>query len=227
MSIKINRCAILSAALCTSLLVTGCGIAQSVKTGTVDAAKWAFTTQVKAMNLDLISRSSLNTNGAGQSLSTVLRVYQLKTPQAFEQLDYAQLQSNDLDALKPDLLTTTDVVLRPNANASISEPMSDDTEYVAIVAFFREDNQRATWRMVLPRKQWKQSDPVRIEVKDSSMALIGKGPQAVKQQATVRSTPRPALDPQPTKTVVTAQGTVPKPAGKLTSSLDDWTRPVD
>jgi len=105
--------------------------------------------------------------------------------------------------------------------------MNDDTEYVAIVAFFREDNQRATWRMVLPRKQWKQSDPVRIEVKDSSMALIGKGPQAVKQQATVRSTPRPALDPQPTKTVVTAQGTVPKLAGKLTSSLDDWTRPVD
>ena len=166
----------------------------------------------------------MNNNGTGQSLSTVLRVYQLKTPQAFEQLDYAQLQNNDLDALKPDLLSTTDVILRPNANASISEPMNDDAQYVAIVAFFREDNQRATWRMVLPRKQWKQSDPVRIEVKDSSLALIGKGPQAGNQQATVRSTPRLASDPQPDKAAATTQGAAAKPTGKMASSRDDWAR---
>jgi type VI secretion system protein VasD len=227
MSNKINYYGSLTIAWFATLTLAGCGVAQSVKTGTVDAAKWAFTTQITTMNLDLMSRSSLNTSGAGQSLSTVLRVYQLKTPQAFEQLDYVQLQNNDLDALKPDLLSTTDVVLRPNANASIREPMNADTEYVAIVAFFREDNQRATWRMVLPRKQWKQSDPVRIEVKDSSMALLGKGLQAVKQQATVRSTPRLASDPQPPKAVATTQGATAKPTGKIASSRDDWARPAN
>lgn len=101
----------------------------------MDAAKWAFTTQVKTMNLDFVSRSSSNTNGAGQPLSTMVRIYQLKTPQAFDRLDYAQLQTNDMDALKADLLGSTDLVLRPNANASISEPMSDDAKYVGIVAF--------------------------------------------------------------------------------------------
>jgi type VI secretion system protein VasD len=227
MSKKINHRATLTATLFVTLTIAGCGVAQSVKTGTVDAAKWAFTTQIKTMNLDLMSRSSLNTSGAGQSLSTVLRVYQLKTPQAFQQSDYAQLESNDLDALKADLLSTTDVVLRPNANASISEPMNDDTGYVAIVAFFRDDGQRSTWRMVLPRKQWKQSDPVHIEVRDSSMALVGKGAQAVRQQATVRSTPRPAPDPQAAKPVATTQGAVSKPTAKVASSRDDWVRPGD
>ncbi|WP_408463681.1 type VI secretion system lipoprotein TssJ [Paraburkholderia sediminicola] len=109
-----------------------------MKDSTVDAAKWGFTTQVKTVNMDLASRSSLNENGAGQSLSTVVRIYQLKTPQAFQQLGYTQLQTNDLDALKADLLVTKDVVLRPDASANISEPMNSDAEYVGVVAFFRD-----------------------------------------------------------------------------------------
>jgi type VI secretion system protein VasD len=214
MSNKFSRRAILSAVLCATFTIEGCGVAQSVKTGTVDAAKWAFTTQIKTMNLDLMSRSSLNTSGAGQSLSTVLRVYQLKTPQAFEQLDYAQLQSNDLDALKADLLSTTDVVLRPDASASISEPMNADTEYVAIVAFFREDSQRAPWRMMLPRKQWKTTDPVKVEVRDNSLQLTGTNANAVK-----RSTSQPSTTPSD------ASQPAEKQRAKGTTAKDDWARP--
>lgn len=153
------------------ILIAGCGVGQAVKDSTVEAAKWAFTTQVKTMNLDLASRASLNTNGTGQSLSTVVRVYQLKTPQAFEQLSYAQLQTNDLESLKPDLLATRDVVLRPDASVSLSEPMHDDAEYVGIVALFRNPGKDTVWRLVVPKKQWKKTDPVRVEVRDSTLRL--------------------------------------------------------
>lgn len=213
MSSKIKTFALLSGAVITILTISGCGVAQSVKTGTVDAAKWAFTTQVKTMNLDLTSRSSLNANGAGQSLSTVLRVYQLKTPQAFEQLDYAQLQNNDLDALKPDLLGTTDVVLRPNANASISEPMNDDAQFVAIVAFFRDSGRDSTWRMVIPKKQWKTTDPVKVEVRDTSLQLAGTNANAVKQYMS-----------QPSATPSDASQPAAKQRAKGTTAKDDWTR---
>jgi type VI secretion system protein VasD len=203
----------LAATVCAILTIAGCGVAQSVKTGTVDAAKWAFTTQVKTMNLDLISRSSLNTSGAGQSLSTVLRVYQLKTPQAFEQLDYAQLQGNDIDALKPDLLSTTDIVLRPNANASISEPMNDDAEYVAIVAFFRDDGRDSNWKLVVPKKQWKKTDPVKVEVRDSSLQLAGMNANAGKRYMSQPS----SVPPDASKPVnQRAKGTIAK---------DDWLQP--
>ncbi|MDF3838776.1 type VI secretion system lipoprotein TssJ [Cupriavidus basilensis] len=162
-------------ALLTTLAVAGCGIGQAMKDSTVEAAKWAFTTQVKTMNLDLASRTSLNATSAGQSLSTVVRIYQLKSPQAFEQLSYAQMQMNDLESLKPDLLRTMDVVLRPEASVSLSEPMHADAEYVGVVALFRDADKDAVWKLVVPKKQWKKTDPVRIEVRGSTLQLAGAG----------------------------------------------------
>jgi type VI secretion system protein VasD len=159
----------LFATLATSL--AGCGIGQAVKDSTVDAAKWAFTTQVKTMNLDLASRSSLNATDAGKSLSTVVRVYQLKRPDAFRELSYAQLQTNDLAALKPDLLAQRDVVLRPDERVSLAEPMHADAEFVGIVALFRNPDEAAGWKLVVPRRQWKQTDPVRVEVRANTLAL--------------------------------------------------------
>lgn len=159
-------------ALCALLAIAGCGVGQAVGDSTMGAAKWAFTTQVKTMNVDLISRSAMNLSSTGQSLSTVIRIYQLRSDKSFTPLEYGQLQTGDIAALKPDLLAASDVVLRPGAQASISEPMNADAEYVGIVAFFRDGGKDAVWKLVLPKKQWKKSDPVRIEVQGSSLGLL-------------------------------------------------------
>lgn len=185
------RTFLIGAVALATFTVAGCGAGQAVKGSAVDAAKRVFTMQVRTMNVDLVSRSSLNANGAGQSLSTVVRFYQLKTPQAFEQLDYTQLQTNDLDALKADLLATKDVVLRPDASASISEPMNSDTEYVGVVGFFREAGSDSTWKLVVPKKQWKKTDPVKIMVHDSTLQLVGAAPVPVKRGAPQQSLPNP------------------------------------
>ncbi|CAG9186060.1 hypothetical protein LMG23994_06032 [Cupriavidus pinatubonensis] len=177
-------------------VLTGCGVGQAVKDGTVDAAKWMFTTQVKTMNIDLVSRSSLNASGAGRSLSTVVRVYQLKTPQTFEQLSYEQLQANDLDMLKMDLLATRDVVLRPDAAASISEPMNEATEYVGVAAFFRDTGKTGTWKLIIPRQQWKKTDPVKIDATDNVLQLAGMKPEPIRQAAPQHSVPNPQTSAQ-------------------------------
>ncbi len=173
------------AAMLLATLMAGCGVGQAVKDSAVEVAKWAFTTQVKTMNLDLISRSSLNSNGGGRSLSTVVRLYQLKNAQGFEQLSYEQLQAADLELLKPDLLAVKDVVLRPGAAASISEPMKDDTEYVGVVALFRDAGRDAAWKLTIPKKQWKKTDPVKIEVRDNVLELAG--PESIKRSAPQQS----------------------------------------
>jgi type VI secretion system protein VasD len=170
-------------ALVATLTVAGCGVGQAVKNSTVEAAKWAFTTQVKTMNLDLISRSSLNTNSAGESLSTVVRIYQLKTPQAFEQLSYAQLQTHDLASLKADLLASKDVVLRPAASVSLAEPMQEDCEYVGVAALFRDAGNNAVWKLVIPKKQWKKTDPVKIEARGNVLERVGAAPEPLRPQA--------------------------------------------
>jgi type VI secretion system protein VasD len=179
------------AVLCATLIAAGCGVGQAVTDNTVAAAKWAFTTQVKTMNIDLTSRSSLNTNGGGKSLSTVVRIYQLKTPQAFEQLSYEQFQADDLDGLKPDLLAELDVLLRPDAVASISESMKDEAQYVGVVALFRDSGKSAEWKLLIPKKQWKSTDPVKIVANDNVLELVGAKPEPVKAQAPLHSTPKP------------------------------------
>jgi type VI secretion system protein VasD len=157
--------------VCTAVNLGGCGVGQSVKDSSVDAAKWLFTTEVKTMDLELVSRTSLNASDAGQPLSTVVRLYQLKTPQAFQQLNYRQLQALDRDALGADLLATKDVVLRPDTRASVSEPMHAQAEYVGVVAFFRDAGKTTAWKLLVPKRQWKKHAPVTIEVKDHTLQL--------------------------------------------------------
>jgi type VI secretion system protein VasD len=114
-------------------------------------------------------------------------------------------------------------VLRPNANASISEPMSDDAEYVGIVAFFRDDGRDSKWKLVVPKKQWKKTDPVRIEVRDSSLSIAGIGGEAVKRQSAPQTlnTPQTA-SPGVAQPVRQSAPPPAKPKAKETPSHDDW-----
>ena len=137
-------------AIAGALSLAGCGAWQATKDSTVSAAEWLFTTQVKTMNVELNGRAALNGNATGQSLSTVVRFYQLKDSKTFAQLEYAQLQNNDLELLKTDLVATKGVVLRPGAAASISEPMDKDAEYVGVVAFFRAPSSEGVWKLLIP-----------------------------------------------------------------------------
>jgi type VI secretion system protein VasD len=169
--------------------MAGCGVAQAVGDGTVDAAKLAFTTQVKTMNVDLTGRAALNADAQGQSLSTVVRFYQLKDVKTFAKLNYAQLQSDDLNLLKTDLLATKDVVLRPGASASLTEPMNADAQVVGVVAFFREPVPGGEWKLAIQKKQWKKTDPVKIEVNGNELVLVGADSQPVKHEAPKQAVP--------------------------------------
>ncbi|MDR5735830.1 type VI secretion system lipoprotein TssJ [Caballeronia sp. LZ025] len=180
-----------SAAACAAsvLALAGCGAWQATRDTTVGAAQWLFTTQVKTMNVDLDARAATNETTGGQSLSTVVRLYQLKDSQTFAKLEYVQLQNNDLELLKADLLATRDVIVKPGAAASVSEPMDKDAEYVGVVAFFRSPNSNGVWKVLIPKKQWKDTDPVKVHVANNTLAYEGANPKPVKRDAPQQSTP--------------------------------------
>ena len=77
----------------------------------------------------------------------------------------------DRELLKADVLATSDVVLRPDASVSLAEPMHADTAYVGVVALFRGGDKDTVWRLVVPKKQWKKTDPVKIELRGSKLEL--------------------------------------------------------
>lgn len=169
------------------LLLAGCGAWQATRDSTVDAAQWLFTTQVKTMNVDIDARAAVNETATGQPLSTVVRFYQLKDSKTFAQLEYVQLQNSDLALLKTDLVATKDVVMRPGTTASISEPMDKDAEYVGVVAFFRSPSSDGVWKLLIPKKQRKDTDPVKIQVQGNRLAYEGAKPKPVKHDSPQQS----------------------------------------
>ncbi|SAK96469.1 lipoprotein [Caballeronia fortuita] len=185
---RFNASRALAAASLLSL--AGCGVWQATRDTTVSAAEWVFTTQVKTMNVELTSRAALNENTTGQPLSTVIRLYQLKDSKTFAQLEYVQLQNADLELLKADLVATKDVVLRPDASATVSEPMQKDAEYVGVVAFFRSPSSASAWKLLIPKKQWKDTDPVKIVVKGNLLTMEGADPKPVRRDAPQQSVPK-------------------------------------
>ena len=81
------------ALLCAVL--SGCGVLQGVKDGTTNVTKSIFYTKLKILKIDLVARNGLNQNERGQSLSTVVRIYQLRDKQNYEVASYRDLLNQD------------------------------------------------------------------------------------------------------------------------------------
>src|ERR1051325_3347746 len=67
-----------------TLMLTGCGLTQSVSDVTVAVTKSIFYKQIKTLHLDLRAREAVNSNAGGVPLSTVVRIYQLKDRKTFD-----------------------------------------------------------------------------------------------------------------------------------------------
>lgn len=151
--------------------MSGCGMWQSVKDTTVDATRAVFIAKVKQMNLVIESRSALNENEQGQSLPVVVRVYQLKDAKVFEKASYTQLLDDDSALLKADLLGGMETTLGPDAAVKLSASMAVDAQVVGVAGFFR-DQAGAEWQLVIPKSQWKKTDPVKLVVTGNRIELV-------------------------------------------------------
>jgi len=167
-----NRSINLLAATALSLLLSGCGAWQTVSDTTSNAYRAVFFKQVKTLNVDFTARASINPDEAGRPCSVAVRVYQLKDRKLFDGASYDDLLKSDKTLLANDLMANMEAVVNPGAAASLSEPMRRDTQYVAIVAFYREPGADYTWRRVVPKKALSADVPLKIELVDRGFAAV-------------------------------------------------------
>lgn len=158
-------------ALGVLLHVAGCGLTQTGPYSARRGSDQAIAAPARTVNIELIAQMPKPVNRTGNSVSTAIRIYQLKSAAHFEAMDYAQLRHDDIDALQEDLLVAKHIVLRADMNASISDTMHADAEFIGVAGFFRDADAVAQWKLILPRNQWDRTDPVRIEVQESSLEL--------------------------------------------------------
>jgi type VI secretion system protein VasD len=151
-------------ALASILLLSGCGAWQAAADTTSSAYHAVLFKQVKVLDIDLTARASINPDEANQPCSVSVRVYQLKDRKLFDAASYDDLLKNDKTVLAKDLQANVAKVVDPGASASLSQPMRPDTEYVAIVAFYRDPNSDRAWRRVIPKKKLSANTPLKVEL---------------------------------------------------------------
>ena len=74
-----------------------------------------------------------------------VRVYQLKSPAAFEDADYYLLANSESDVLGDDLLGKAEYFLMPGVSQIVVSEKNPDTRYLGLVAAFRNID-GAIWR---------------------------------------------------------------------------------
>lgn len=172
MAITAGNTAMTLLALTLATALSGCGLTQTVKDGTISVTKSIFYKQVKILHLDIQARSGMNNNAKGTSLATVVRIYQLKDRKAFDSTDYPSLFADDSQALKADLVAEKDIRLRPGESVALDMPMDEKAQFVAVAGMFMSPDQtNDTWRIVLTRGDLDPDKPRIIEASNNRLTL--------------------------------------------------------
>jgi len=157
-----------------TLVLSGCGLTQSVTDGTVAVTRSLFYKQVKILHLDIRAREAINNNDGGVALSTIVRIYQLKDRKVFDSTDYPSLFKADSQAIKADLLAEKDIRLQPGGAVMVDIPMEEQAQYVAVAAMFMSpDQSNDTWRIVMSRDDLDPDKARVIEAGNNQLILKG------------------------------------------------------
>lgn len=154
-------------------MLTGCGLSQTVKEGTISMTQAVFYKQVKDLHLDFQARAAINISENKAPLATVVRVYQLKDRKAFDAADYYGLLQQADVVLKGDMLAHRDVLMMPQGAVSLDMPLNNEAKFIAVVGLFRApDMQKDNWRLVLEREELEPEKARTIEVGDGQLTLL-------------------------------------------------------
>lgn len=159
--------------ICLCGILAGCGLAQAVKEGTVSMKDAIFYKKITTLRLDFTPRSGLNADEDQTPLATMVWVYQLKDKKAVEGAMYQTLLTQSDEILKKDTLNATSVMVMPQGQVSLDEPLEKETQFVAVLGMFRNpDLSENTWRLVINREDLDADKPRVIELGDGWLRLL-------------------------------------------------------
>ncbi|ACC75168.1 type VI secretion system lipoprotein TssJ [Paraburkholderia phymatum] len=101
------------------------------------------------LDLTVSAATTVNPDGQGRAAPIVVRVYELKTDNAFKAADYFSVQDRDKTVLADDLVKRDEFQLRPGEHQTIRRIADPGTTTLGVLAEYR-DLPHAVWRTVYP-----------------------------------------------------------------------------
>lgn len=139
--------------------------------------------------LKIVASSNLNSDGQKHPFSTVVRIYQLKQSNAFQQAFYDIFldPQKEKDALSSDIVAVKEITLIPGQTYINTEKISVTADYIGVVVLFQTPAP-SRWKLTFPTKDIKTTGltlglsdcsitvatGTPLEYSDSTQALIKK-----------------------------------------------------
>lgn len=133
------------------LFLTGCSIIQALPEAASNAYRTLFPKKQDVLKIGIVADNTANADDLGNPLSVRVRLYQLRQRDAFDNALYQTLLDQDQAVLAYDALSADSFTVAPSTGMHTSMPLSQETQYLGVVAFFRQPD-RGNWRLVVDRK---------------------------------------------------------------------------
>ena len=122
----------------------------------------------------LQATTSINPDARNRPSPVVIRVYELKTPAAFESADFFSLFDKDQATLGADMVVREEFTMRPGDSKNINRELKPDTRFIAVFAGFREV-EKSTWRAVIPLTiGQKNTVQISLDARAVSLSTVAK-----------------------------------------------------
>ena len=122
----------------------------------------------------LQATTSINPDARNRPSPVVIRVYELKTPAAFESADFFSLFDKDQATLGADMVAREEFTMRPGDSKNINRELKPDTRFIAVFAVFREV-EKSTWRAVIPLTiGQKNTVQISLDARAVSLSTVAK-----------------------------------------------------
>jgi type VI secretion system protein VasD len=131
-----------------ALFTTAWLAAVTVLAGCAGAPKPPKPTQVEGT---IAASPGLNPSVNQRPSPLLVRIYELRSPTAFNQADFMSLYQGDQAALAADLVVREEIMLQPGESRPFTRQLNPDTRFIGVIGAYR-NLERATWRAVVPIK---------------------------------------------------------------------------
>ncbi len=113
--------------------------------------------------ITLQASANVNPNPEGQASPIVVRLYELKSLDAFTGEDFFTLYDNEKAVLGEQLLAKEEIELKPGETREIGHGLNPATRFVGVIAAYR-DIDHAKWQTSFPvDKRGKTETTIRLE----------------------------------------------------------------
>ena len=103
------------------------------------------------IHVQATASADLNPGSGGSAFPAQVRLYQLRTPEKFNNADFFQLADHEATVLGSDLVSRDEVILHPRETRVVDLATKKETRFVGVVVAYRNIDQ-ATWRAVTPAR---------------------------------------------------------------------------